>query len=60
MAPEHITKEIEKIIRNFLRDESNDVKKCYWVGWKNVSKPVKTGGLGIKNLRVMNTSPLQK
>jgi hypothetical protein len=31
-----------------------------WVKWEDICKPKKEGGLGVKNLRVMNLSLLAK
>lgn len=60
MAPAKVINSIEKHIRKFLWDESADTKKHHWMGWRNVSKHFKIGGLGIRNLKHMNRSLLQK
>ncbi|XP_026378866.1 uncharacterized protein LOC113273346 [Papaver somniferum] len=60
MAPSKVIKSIEKVIRDFLWDKSTTFKKHHWVGWRNVCKSLKVGGLDIRSLKNLNKSLLHK
>jgi hypothetical protein len=58
--PVKVRNEIVKIQRNFLWSGLSERKKMCWVKWKDVCRPKKDGGLGIRDLQVMNISLLAK
>jgi hypothetical protein len=58
--PVKVWREVTSIQRNFLWGGLADKKKISLVSWKDVCRPEKEGGLGIRDLRVMNISLLSK
>lgn len=59
-APINVIKKLEIIIRNFLWDGGVDRKKYHHVAWDIVLKPKNLGGLGVKDLHLMNIALLMK
>jgi hypothetical protein len=55
-----VWKKIIAIQRNFLWGGSNNTAKIAWVKWCDLCRPKECGGLGIKNLRLVNVSLLTK
>nr|KAJ0197187.1 hypothetical protein LSAT_V11C700342420 [Lactuca sativa] len=51
LIPAAITKEIEKLMKNFLWDCDESKRGRAKVAWSSVCKPVEYGGLGLRNLR---------
>ena len=49
-----VSKELEKIMRNFLWKGADRDGGDHLVSWKMVSRPKRKGGLGIGNLRSKN------
>jgi hypothetical protein len=58
--PVRIRKKVTRIQRDFLWGGVNGTKKLSWIKWKVVCKDKKKGGLGVRDLEVMNTSLLLK
>jgi hypothetical protein len=58
--PVKVWREVVKIHRKFLWGGLLNRRKVCWVSWASVCKPKKEGGLGIKDLRLMNSSLLTK
>jgi hypothetical protein len=58
--PTKVWKRIVSIQRNFLWGGANKKVKMAWVKWVDVCRPKERGGLGIKNLRLVNISLLTK
>jgi hypothetical protein len=58
--PVKVWKEVVKIQRNFLWGGLSHRKRICWVKWMDVCKPKKDGGLGIRDLRLVNYSLLAK
>nr|KYP66770.1 Putative ribonuclease H protein At1g65750 family [Cajanus cajan] len=58
--PPPIIKEVMKIQRRFLWIRVKESSKICWVKWDQVCKPIKEGGLGIKNVAWFNMSLLGK
>ncbi|KAK2444918.1 hypothetical protein QL285_015908 [Trifolium repens] len=58
--PVKVWREVVKIQRNFLWGGLANRRKLCWVKWSAICKPKKEGGLGIKDLRLMNSSLLAK
>lgn len=59
VAPMYVIKKMEQFMRNFLWDDGDD-KKYHLVAWDQVETPKKLGGLGIKNLHLMNVALIMK
>ncbi|RZC85287.1 hypothetical protein C5167_041467 [Papaver somniferum] len=59
LAPVAVIKSLEKIMRKFIWD-SGGTKQIHLVNWEELCKPLKLGGLGIKSIRMMNKSLLEK
>jgi hypothetical protein len=53
-APSSVIKAIRNLQRNFLWKGNQNNKKWALVGWENLCKPKKLGGLGIRDLGKMN------
>lgn len=60
VSPSSIYDELERIIRNFLWGSSEVKRKFHLLEWKQVCISMDWGGLGIRNLRDVNTSLLCK
>lgn len=58
--PVSVEKRLNTIIQKFLWGEDEDRRKMSWVSWLGICKPKKKGGLGIRNLRLINKSLLAK
>jgi hypothetical protein len=58
--PVKVWHEVVKIQRKFFWGGIGSRRKTCWVKWTEICKPKKEGGLGIKDLRLMNTSLLAK
>jgi hypothetical protein len=58
--PVKVWREVVKIQRNFLWGGLVQRRRICWVKWSAICKPKKEGGLGIKDLKVMNCSLLAK
>ncbi|KAL7586020.1 hypothetical protein Lser_V15G46368 [Lactuca serriola] len=60
LIPAAITKEIEKLMKNFLWDCDESKKGRAKVAWSSICKPLEYGGLGLRNLRAWNKTILSK
>lgn len=49
-----------RIQRKFLWGGVGGGKKINWVKWKSVCQQKRNGGVGVKDIRVMNISLLSK
>jgi hypothetical protein len=58
--PVKVWREVVKIQRDFFWGGLSCKRKLCWVKWEDICKPKKEGGLGVKNLRLMNLSLLAK
>ena len=58
--PSRVSKELEKIMRNFLWKGADGDGGNHLVSWKMISRPKKKGGLGIGNLSKKNKALLYK
>ncbi|XP_028127425.1 uncharacterized protein LOC114323930 [Camellia sinensis] len=58
--PGCVGKEIDKIQQALLCGDFDVKKKVHLVKWKDLTKDKRQGGLGIRNLRVVNNSLLAK
>lgn len=59
-APVSIIKILEKKIRDFLWNDSEDSKRKHLINWDLVNTPTENGGLGLKSLQQFNNSMLAK
>ena len=51
---------LEKLQRDFIWVDLNDVFKFHLVNWNRIGAPIQAGGLGICNLHNFNKSLLGK
>ncbi|MCH84271.1 RNA-directed DNA polymerase (Reverse transcriptase), partial [Trifolium medium] len=58
--PRSCLDDIEKIQRSFIWGETENVKRVHTIGWNTMILPKYLGGLGIRNLRIMNDACLMK
>jgi hypothetical protein len=58
--PKTCLEAIQRIQRNFIWDEYDNVRKYHAVKWSEITKPKWMRGLGIRNLEVMNQACLLK
>jgi hypothetical protein len=58
--PVKVWKELVKIQRDFLWRGLSKSSGIFWVKWDDICKPKKEGGLGIRDLRLVNVSLLAK
>lgn len=54
--PEKVVKEVIHIQRNFLWGGVGGGRKICWVNWKKVCQPKSKGGLGVRDVRLVNLS----
>ena len=57
---EGVAKELDSIQSKFLWGDTDQKRKIHLVNWKKVTLCKKNGGLGIKNIKVMNEALLLK
>jgi hypothetical protein len=58
--PVKVWKEVVKIQRKFLWGGLSNRNKTCWVKWDDICKPKSEGGLGVRDLRLVNISLLTK
>ncbi|WJX46635.1 beta-amyrin 28-monooxygenase [Trifolium repens] len=58
--PVKVWREVVKIQRNFLWGGLSLKRRISWVKWEDICRSKKEGGLGIRDLRVVNLSLLAK
>ncbi|XP_022151711.1 uncharacterized protein LOC111019624 [Momordica charantia] len=58
--PVKVIEGLEKIMRDFLWEGVEEGGGAHLVNWKEVSKPLEAGGLGVGNLRLRNEAFLAK
>jgi hypothetical protein len=58
--PVQVWKKIRRLQREFLWGGRRGRKKINWIKWETVCLPKKEGGLGVKDIRVVNISLLSK
>jgi hypothetical protein len=58
--PKKVWKELVKIQRGFLWAGLSKTNKTCWVKWDVICRPKKEGGLGVRDLRLVNISLLAK
>jgi hypothetical protein len=56
--PVSIVKAVVRIQRSFLRGGVKGGNKMSWVSWRTVCKDKKDGGLGVRDIKVVNVSRL--
>ena len=60
MLPSLVCHKVDKCCRRFIWDGKSKSHKMYMVGWDKIYLPKSRGGLGFKNLEVMNHALLMK
>jgi hypothetical protein len=58
--PEGCLEEIQRLQRNFIWGDTDDVRKYHAVGWEVVTTPKCYGGLGLRRLDEMNKACILK
>jgi hypothetical protein len=58
--PVQVWKQIRRMQREFLWGSRRGIKKVSWIKWDIVCLPKKKGGLGVRDIRVVNISLLAK
>jgi hypothetical protein len=58
--PVKVWREVVKLQRNFLWGGLSLKRRISWVKWEDICRPKKEGGLGIRDLRLVNLSLLAK
>jgi hypothetical protein len=58
--PIKVVKKMKGIQRRFLWGGVGDNKKVCWVKWRNVCQPKSKGGLGVRDIKLVNISLLAK
>jgi hypothetical protein len=58
--PNKVWKELVRIQRAFLWAGLSKANKTCWVKWEVICRPKNEGGLGVRDLRLVNTSLLSK
>lgn len=59
-VPASVCDEVEAICRNFIWGSSDTQRKCHRISWEKICKPKDQGGLGFRNMRLLNKSCLAK
>ncbi|CAK8574433.1 unnamed protein product [Lathyrus sativus] len=60
MIPKACLKDIHKLQRKFIWGDTENKKKFHVVDWKMVTRPKNEGGMGIRNLEIINRACLTK
>jgi hypothetical protein len=60
LIPKACLEEIQKMQRNFIWGDTAQKKRFHAVGWETITAPKWMGGLGMRDLAVMNTACLGK
>ncbi|KAG6661509.1 hypothetical protein CIPAW_03G178800 [Carya illinoinensis] len=58
--PASVALRLEKTFRDFLWGSLEDVKKFHLIKWEKVCTHMENGGLGLRNLRILNRALLGK
>jgi hypothetical protein len=58
--PSQVVKTVKRIQREFLWGGVNGGRKTNWISWKTVCREKKHGGLGVRDVKVVNISLLSK
>lgn len=58
--PKSLCKRIQSALTRFWWDANTEKKKMCWISWKKMSKSIKSGGLGFKDIQKFNADPLAK
>lgn len=54
VIPLSVCDEAEKLCRNFIWGSTADKRRCHLVAWEKVCQPKEDGGLGFRNMCVLN------
>lgn len=60
LIPQRMQQDLEKIRRDFLSGPDECKKKVYFFSWQAACLPPHSGGLGIRDLEMMNLAMLGK
>ena len=58
--PSKITQCVDKLCQNFLWGSSDNKKKLHLMNWRKITKPEKSGGLGLQSTKEKNIGLLAK
>ncbi|CAN0926381.1 LINE-1 reverse transcriptase homolog [Linum grandiflorum] len=59
-APVKVLNRLEKMQNRFLWSGNSEKDKIHWINWQNVKTPTTRGGLGVPDLRILNSALLSK
>ncbi|CAN1816595.1 Putative ribonuclease H protein At1g65750 [Linum perenne] len=59
-APSSVITSLERIQNRFLWSGVSEIEKIHWINWNLVKTPRAGGGLGVQDLRILNTALLSK
>lgn len=60
MIPVTVCNSIEQLCRNFIWGSSQSERKVHLISWNKICQPTAAGGLGLRNLRLMNLAFMMK
>lgn len=58
--PAAVCEEAEKLCRDFIWGTTANTRKCHLIGWDQICTPKVEGGLGFRNLKVLNKAYMLK
>lgn len=58
--PTAVCDEVEKLCRDFRWGTTTNSRKCHLIAWNTICRPEEEGGLGFRNLRVLNKAYMMK
>ncbi|XP_051221867.1 uncharacterized protein [Lolium perenne] len=58
--PMGLVDDLHKIIRDFWWGDEDDRRKMHWLAWDKITRPKTQGGVGFRDLRVLNQALLAR
>lgn len=58
--PAVVCEEVEKSCRDFIWGTTANARKCHLIGWKTICSPKEEGGLGFRDLKILNKAYMLK
>lgn len=60
LLPLGVCEKLERLMRQFLWESTDEKKKVHLVKWEQVIQPKRQGGLGIRSMHTLNIAFLSK